>query len=152
MQKLYLAAIGAAALFAGPAVAQTNSATNTQTNAGRMASSQSSTTTPGTMSSGGLSSGSTTSGSMNSANGNSTSSANTPEMRQKLTQDFEQQGFKNVHVIADSFLVHAVNKQGQPVVMIINPDSVFSMTEVGANNGMGTGTGTNGSHNNTASK
>jgi hypothetical protein len=31
--------------------------------------------------------------------------------------------------------VHATNKEGQSVVMIINPDSVFSMTDVGTANG-----------------
>ena len=56
----------------------------------------------------------------------------TMQVRQKLTQDLQKDGFKNIRIVADSFLVHAVNKQGEPVVMIINPDSVFAMTQVNA--------------------
>ena len=52
-------------------------------------------------------------------------------MRQKISSDLEKDGYKNVQVVADSFLVNAENKEGQKVVMIINPNSVLSMTQVG---------------------
>jgi len=56
------------------------------------------------------------------------------QARQTISSQLEKDGYKNVNVIPDSFLVHATNKEGQSVVMIINPDSVFSMTDVvGAN-------------------
>lgn len=66
-------------------------------------------------------------------------------IRQQIKGQLEAEGFTNVHVIPDSFLVNARNKDGQTVVMIINPHSVFSMTEVGEggagnNGGMASGT------------
>ncbi len=60
-----------------------------------------------------------------------TSPTSAMQARQKIETQLQQDGFKNVHVVADSFLVHATNKEGQSVVMIINPDSVFSITDVG---------------------
>ena len=56
------------------------------------------------------------------------------QVRERITHELEQNGFTNVRVVPDSFLVHAQNKDGEPMVMIINPDSVFGMTEVGAGN------------------
>jgi hypothetical protein len=102
MQKLFVAAIGAASLLAVPALAQTATTT------------PQSTTQP------------SPSASATAPNGD------TMQVRQKLTQDLQKDGFKNIRIVADSFLVHAVNKQGEPVVMIINPDSVFAMTQVNA--------------------
>jgi hypothetical protein len=64
-----------------------------------------------------------------------TTSAKSVQARQTITNQLEKDGYKNVNVVADSFLVHATNKEGQSVVMIINPDSVFSMTDVGTANG-----------------
>lgn len=71
---------------------------------------------------------------------NSTASSSTPmsssdmaQLQQKITSDLQADGYKNVRVMPNSFLVHATNKQGQPVVMIINPDSVFAVTELGGN-------------------
>jgi hypothetical protein len=60
----------------------------------------------------------------------SPSTASTMQAREKIMHDLQQDGFKNIRVAPESFLIHAENKQGEPVVMIINPDSVFSMTEV----------------------
>jgi hypothetical protein len=58
----------------------------------------------------------------------SNSDHNPTMMRQKVKQDLEQAGFKNVQVMPESFLVRAQNKEGQPVMMIINPDSVTAVT------------------------
>jgi hypothetical protein len=63
-----------------------------------------------------------------------TPSAAGTQARETITSQLEKDGYRNVSVVADSFLVHATNKEGQSVVMIINPDSVFSMTDVGAAN------------------
>lgn len=57
------------------------------------------------------------------------------QIRQKLKQDLEQAGFKNVQVMPESFLAGAHDKQGRPVLMVINPDSVTAITEVGGNTG-----------------
>ncbi len=49
------------------------------------------------------------------------------ELQQKLTA----QGFTDVKVVPDSFLVSAKDKQGYPVTMLIGPNSltVFTMVE-----------------------
>lgn len=52
-------------------------------------------------------------------------------IRQKIQQDLEQAGFKNVQVMPESFLVRAQNKDGQSVLMVINPDSVTAVTMAG---------------------
>ncbi len=62
--------------------------------------------------------------------GSTSAAVNTVQAREKIMHDLQQDGFKNIRVAPESFLIHAENKQGEPVVMIINPDSVFSMTEV----------------------
>ena len=67
------------------------------------------------------------------------------QVRQKITKDLTSDGYQDVRVIPDSFLVHAKNKQGDPVVMIINPDSVFAVTgtprQASASNPNGTSSG-----------
>ena len=49
----------------------------------------------------------------------------------KLTQDLSKAGFTNVEVMPESFLVRAKDKEGRPVMMVINPDSVTSVTAMG---------------------
>ncbi len=87
-----------------------------------------------------------------SSSSSSMSASDVAQLRQKIKHDLEQDGFTNVHVVPDSFLVNAQNKQGQPVVMIINPNSVFSVTQVGKMNSgsSGAGTGSSGSASNTS--
>jgi hypothetical protein len=109
MQKLVIAALGAAALLSVPAFAATPE-----------------TGTPAT----GTTTGTSASGSSQAATSAMPSGSETQPLRLKITQDLEKDGFKDVHVVADSFLVHAINKEGQSVVMIINPDSVFSVTRL----------------------
>ncbi len=116
MHKLVIA-IGAASLFALPALAQTSGTSNPAQ------ASQPQATHP--MSQGDL-----------------------QQMRQKITHDLQSDGYKNVQVIPDSFLVHATDKRGEPVVMIINPNSVFEMTQLPATAGNGNGpNGTSSNHN-----
>lgn len=60
--------------------------------------------------------------------GQGQSAQNVPqELQQKLTS----QGFTDVKVVPDSFLVSAKDKQGYPVTMLIGPNSltVFTMVE-----------------------
>ena len=80
-----------------------------------------------------------------SSSSSSMSASDITQLRQKIKHDLEQDGFTNVHVVPDSFLVNAQNKQGQPVVMIINPHSVFSVTQVGKMNSGSSGAGTSSS-------
>ena len=67
-------------------------------------------------------------------------------IQQRLSQDLQRAGFRDIHIMPESFLVRAKNKDGMPVMMIINPDSVTAITEVtpsGARQGGGsTGGGT----------
>jgi hypothetical protein len=58
------------------------------------------------------------------------SQADIQRVQQKITHDLTSDGYTNVQVVPNSFLVHATDKRNQPVVMIINPDSVFAVTEL----------------------
>ena len=106
MQNLTLAMIGAASLFAVPAFAQSSSKNST----------------------------SSTGNSNTSASNQQMSSQDLQKSQQKITQDLKSDGYTNVKVVPDSFLVHATNKHNQPVVMIINPDSVFAVTQLSGKN------------------
>ena len=114
MQKTFLALTAAASLLAVPALAQSNQSNSTQSNQAN--------------------SGSSAAGQSSSQAGASQqmSQADLTQLQHKITSDLQQDGYKNVRVVPNSFLVHAENKQGHPVVMIINPDSVFAMTTVDA--------------------
>jgi hypothetical protein len=68
---------------------------------------------------------------------------------QQIKQDLETAGFKDVQIMPESFLVRARDKEGRPVMMVINPDSVTSVTQMSAAgqhkpdaSGSGTGAGT----------
>jgi Protein of unknown function (DUF1236) len=52
-------------------------------------------------------------------------------IRAQLKSDLEQAGFTNVHIMQESFLVRATDRSGNPVMMVINPDSI---TEISATN------------------
>lgn len=47
---------------------------------------------------------------------------------QKLTQDLQKAGFTDVSVVAESFVVQAKSKDGDPVLMTIGPHG-FTMLE-----------------------
>ncbi len=56
---------------------------------------------------------------------------NTMHIRQHVKDELQQAGFTNVQVMPESFLVRAKDKQGSPVMMVINPDSITAITEDG---------------------
>ena len=59
------------------------------------------------------------------------SAASTPSgqtIQARLTQDLDKAGFTNVQVMPESFLVRAQDKEGRPVIMVVNPDSITSLT------------------------
>src|SRR5437016_4286920 len=80
-----------------------------------------------------------------SANNDQTSSADNSQANgraqnaataQKIRQDLQEAGFTDVRVVAQSFVVQAKSKEGNPVVMTIDPHgmSVFEATSsAGAN-------------------
>ena len=83
---------------------------------------------------------STSSTSTQAPNTNSSTSQtqNLPsEIRAKLQQD----GFTNVKIVPGSFLVSAKDKNGDPVTMVIGPNSMMMLTEVPNSNTATTGGG-----------
>lgn len=47
---------------------------------------------------------------------------------QKLRDDLTKAGFTNITIMPSSFLVRAKDSQGNPMIMVINPDSVTAVT------------------------
>jgi opacity protein-like surface antigen len=66
---------------------------------------------------------------------------------QQIQQDLKKAGFTDVKVVAESFVVQARSKDGDPVVMTIGPHgmSVFEAMNAGSNSGMSSQSGTTGS-------
>jgi hypothetical protein len=107
MQKLAIVAVSAAALISMPALAQSHDTPSSENSAQPQ----------------------------NASPSAKTQSRDVTHIRQHLVDQLKQDGYTNIHIVPDSFLVRAQDKQGQPVVMIINPNSVFSVTELGRNQG-----------------
>jgi len=53
-------------------------------------------------------------------------------LRQQIANNLKQEGFSDVQVVPDSFLVQAKDKSGNPITMMINPDSVTEVVDSGA--------------------
>jgi hypothetical protein len=101
--------------------------------------------------------GSSSTGSSTQANQPNQGSQSLP---QQIQQKLKDQGFSNVQVVPGSFLVSAKDKQGDPVTMVIGPQSmtVFTMhsasgssTTTGSATGGSSGSGTGGSMNKSTS-
>lgn len=61
---------------------------------------------------------------------NSSPSAQTPaHLSQKLRDDLTKAGFTDITIMPSSFTVRAKDSQGNPVMMIINPNSLTEVTE-----------------------
>ncbi len=89
-------------------------------------------------------------GNGSSASGNDNAPNATPQSTQQIQQDLHQSlaqaGFTDIKIIPGSFLVHAKDKKGNPVEMMINPNSVVEIAAIpGSSNG-----NQNGSHNGNA--
>ena len=66
-------------------------------------------------------------GSTNSQN--ATSAQQTPgHISQKLRDDLTKAGFTNITIMPSSFLVRAKDSEGDPMMMVINPDSITEVT------------------------
>ena len=63
-------------------------------------------------------------------NANATTSKES--LRQQMMTDMQKAGFTNVQVRPDSFLVQAKDKSGMPVTMLIDPNSVTEIVDVGS--------------------
>lgn len=77
---------------------------------------------------------SSTTNSANPTTGPSTSTSTQPSNQtaqavpQKIQQKLQQQGFTDVKVVPGSFIVTAKDKDGDPVNMVIGPNSMMMMT------------------------
>ena len=61
---------------------------------------------------------------------NAAPNAPTPaRLSQKLRDDLTKAGFTDITIMPSSFLVRAKDSQGNPVMMVINPDSLTEVTE-----------------------
>ena len=67
-----------------------------------------------------------------------------PAPRQKIMKNLQESGFTDIRIMPESFLVRAKDKDGNPVMMLINPDSITAVTDVqgGGKTGETTGSGT----------
>jgi hypothetical protein len=64
----------------------------------------------------------------NSQGQSPTSGQNPANVRQQVRQNLEAAGYTDIKVMPESFLVRAKDRSGNPVMMIINPDSVTAVT------------------------
>jgi hypothetical protein len=58
--------------------------------------------------------------------------ADTQTIQQQVRENLQQAGFTDIKIMPSSFLVRAKDSAGNPVMMVINPDSVTAVTEVPA--------------------
>ncbi|MGB7976163.1 MAG: hypothetical protein WCF81_17875 [Roseiarcus sp.] len=68
-----------------------------------------------------------TTGSTNSQNATPATQA-PAHVSQRLRDDLTKAGFTNITIMPSSFLVRAKDSQGNPMMMVINPDSVTEVT------------------------
>ena len=60
-------------------------------------------------------------------------------MRQQLQDQLTKAGFTDINVVPSSFYIHAKNKQGDPVAMVIGPEGFTEVTEMPMNTATGSG-------------
>jgi len=70
----------------------------------------------------------------------SNSTAEPQHLRSNLRNALEKAGYKDIRVAPTSFMVHAKDSDGNPVVMAISPDSFTEVTDMtnGSNNNVST--------------
>lgn len=73
-----------------------------------------------------------------------------PQIQQRIRHELSQAGFTDIHVMPQSFLVHAKDSAGNPVYMAITPNSLTALTlnrhgTQSAANSTGSAMGANGS-------
>ncbi|HEX5445897.1 MAG TPA: hypothetical protein VFW87_18865 [Pirellulales bacterium] len=70
------------------------------------------------------------------------------QLRQHIRQSLAEGGFTDVRIVPHSFVVHARDRDGNPVMMMITPSSVTALTAVPSNGSRSSGqqySGNNGS-------
>ena len=53
----------------------------------------------------------------------------TAEIAEQIKSNLEQAGFKNIKLMPSAFIVRAEDQNGNPVVMVVNPDSITAVSE-----------------------
>jgi len=61
-----------------------------------------------------------------------TSPGDTQSIQAQVQNNLQQAGFTDIQIMPSSFLVRAKDKAGNPVMMVISPDSVTAVTEITA--------------------
>ena len=61
-----------------------------------------------------------------------TSPGDTQTIQTQVQNNLQQAGFTDIQIMPSSFLVRAKDKAGNPVMMVISPDSVTAVTEITA--------------------
>ncbi|MGD0723407.1 MAG: hypothetical protein ABR970_20440 [Roseiarcus sp.] len=59
-----------------------------------------------------------------------TKAADPASLRQHVQDNLAKAGFTDIKVMPESFLVRAKDQQGNPVMMVINPDSFTEVTTI----------------------
>jgi hypothetical protein len=54
---------------------------------------------------------------------------NQTTIRQQVQKNLQDAGFSDINIMPSSFLVRAKDKSGNPVMMVINPDSITTLTQ-----------------------
>jgi len=62
-------------------------------------------------------------------------------IRARIQQNLQAAGFTDIKIMPSSFLVRAKDREGNPMMMVINPDSVTAITETGTQPAPGATTG-----------
>ena len=63
-----------------------------------------------------------------------TNSAASEPLRQQVRDNLAKAGFSDIHIMPTSFMVRAKDQSGNPVMMVINPDSFTEVTAMPAKN------------------
>lgn len=71
---------------------------------------------------------------------------------QKIRQDLQSAGFTDVKVVAESFVVQAKSKDGDPVLMTIGPHGMSIFEAMGTNSSSTTGSATSSPSSSTPAK
>lgn len=53
-------------------------------------------------------------------------------LRAQIQKNLQAAGFTDIQIMPSSFLVRAKDRDGNPMMMVINPDSVTAVTEMGS--------------------
>jgi len=62
-----------------------------------------------------------------------TPSGPTAKMRQQLEESLAKAGFTDIKIMPESFLIRAKDQNGNPMMMVVNPDSVTEVEAVTPN-------------------